>query len=111
MTQHRSRLTPAIALLALLAATPALPQTHRSTAPRTSSFSEIVRSFLPDFLTRLWNSTTGSDSGCGADPFGGHCGTAVSRLPLTSLSADSGCGIDPFGGHCSTATQTSTSDH
>jgi hypothetical protein len=101
MTQHRSRLTPAIALLALLAATPALPQAHRSTAPRTSSFSEIVRSFLPAFLTQLWNSTTGIDSGCGADPFGGHCAKAVARPPLPTVTGDSGCVIDPFG-RCAT---------
>jgi len=111
MTQHRSRLTPAIALLALLAATPALPQAHRSTAPPPSSFREFVRSFLPDFLSQLWDSATGSgDSGCGADPFGGHCsGIAVAHPPLTTVTGDLGCSADPYGGHCGTASQTSPS--
>jgi hypothetical protein len=104
MSQHRTRLTPAILVLALLAATPALPQTHRSAAPRTASFGEIVRGFLPDFLTRLWDSATPSgDSGCIADPYGGRCGTAVAHTPLTSVTGDSGCVIDPFG-RCATAT-------
>jgi hypothetical protein len=100
MSQHRTRLTPALLLLALLAATPALPQTHRSTAPRTASFGEIVRGFLPDFLTRLWDSATPSgDSGCGGDPYG-RCGAApaaVARPPLAAVSGDSGCVIDPYG--------------
>ncbi len=111
MSHHRPRLAPVVLLLALplVAATPALPQTHRSTAPRTASFGEIVRGFLPDFLTRLWDSATpGGDLGCSADPYG-RCGAApaaVARPPLTTVSGDSGCGGDPYGvGHCGAVVQ------
>jgi hypothetical protein len=97
MSQHRNRLTPALLALALLVATPALPQTHRSAAPRTASFSEVVRGFLPDFLTRLWDSATPSgDSGCIFDPYGAHC-AAAARPPLTTVKGDSGCILDPYG--------------
>jgi hypothetical protein len=109
MSQHRTRLTPAVVLVALLAATPALPQTHRSTAPRTASFGEIVRGFLPDFLTRLWDSATPSgDLGCVIDPYGrcSSASAAAARPPLTSVSGDLGCSADPYGGHCGAVAQT-----
>jgi hypothetical protein len=89
-----SRLTPAVLTLALLSATPALPQTHRGAAPRTTPVSEALRGFLPDFLVRLW-----SDEGCGLDPFG-RCrpeGTPAAQPGLTSVRAEEGCSIDPYG--------------
>jgi hypothetical protein len=109
MSQHRTRLTASLLLLALFAATPALPQAHRSTAPRTASFGEILRGFLPDFLTRLWDSATPSgDLGCVIDPFGGRCAAApVARPPLAAVSGDSGCVIDPYG-RCAPAPTTAT---
>jgi hypothetical protein len=95
-----SRLTPAVLALALLSATPALPQSHRGTASHTISFGEVVRGLLPDFVVRLW----WGDSGCSADPFGGSCrpatAPATTRLPLTSERGALGCEIDPYGTAC-----------
>ena len=96
--KHPARLTPAILVLALLAATPALPQAHRGAAPRSTSFGEALRGFLPDFMTRLW-----ADLGCGVDPFGGCrpiAATAAGTQPPTPAWAEAGCGSDPFGGNC-----------
>jgi len=117
-----SCLTPAILVLSLTAATPALPQDHRGAAPRTTSFGEALRSFLPDFVGRLWADLGcvvdpyGScrparmESGCGLDPYGAckPAGAPAAQPGFTSLSGDSGCVIDPFGGHCATQ---STSGH
>jgi hypothetical protein len=93
----RARLTPAIFALALLSAAPALPQSHRGAAPRSTSLAAAERGFLPDFLVRLWG-----DSGCVIDPFGGTCRPAATpsttaRPRVTSLRRDLGCEIDPFG--------------
>jgi hypothetical protein len=106
-----ARLTPAILILALLSVTPAFPQGQRSVAPRATSFSEIVRGFLPDFLTRLWDSATSSgDSGCIFDPYGDHCAAVTARPPLTTMSGDAGCDVDPFG-RCRSAVTPITGGH
>lgn len=86
--KHSTLLAPAILVVALLSAAPAFPQGQRSVAPGSTSVAQVMRSFLPDFITRLWD-----DLGCGSDPFG-RCGTAVARPPLTTVSGggDSGCG-------------------
>jgi hypothetical protein len=93
--QHPARLTPAVLVVALLCATPALPQAHRAAAPRSTSFGEVVRSFLPDFVIGLfWG-----DSGCGVDPYG-RCRPAAATPPLTTVTGETGCSADPYGGHC-----------
>jgi hypothetical protein len=89
--QHPARLTPTVLVVALLCATPALPQTHRGAAPRTTSFGEVVRGFLPDFVVRL-----SGDLGCSADPLG-SCRPDTAHA-LTTGTADSGCIADPSAG-------------
>jgi hypothetical protein len=92
-----SRLTPALVVFALLSASPVLPQTRPGAAPpRSASFVEALRGFLPEFLTRLWG-----EEGCGADPYGGACrqrGIApAARKSPTAVWAEEGCGLDPYG--------------
>jgi hypothetical protein len=96
---RHSRLTPALLVVALLSATPALPQGGRGAAPpRTASFGEVLRGFLPDFLTRLWGL---AEAGCQIDPYGGCRPSAA--LPTTSVRAELGCQVDPYGGCASQA--------
>ena len=108
--KHHSRLTPAILVLSLLAATPVFPQAHQGTAPRTTSFAEALHSFLPAFLGRMW-----ADLVCGLDPFG-TCDPARAqavrpgRPLLTALSGDLGCVIDPFG-KCASAASSTNAGH
>ncbi len=100
--QHAARLTPALLVVALLVATPALPQARRGAAPPpTISFAETLRSFVPGFLLRFWDAATpAGDSGCGVDPYGGHC--TATRPPVATVSGDSGCIADPYG-RCASA--------
>ena len=66
---RRSRLAPAFLVLALLAATPALPQRGRAAAPpRTASLGGALRGFLPNLLSRLLGY-----QGCGIDSYSGTC--------------------------------------
>jgi len=119
--QPPARLTPALLVLALLAASPALPQAHRGAPPRSTSFAEALRGFVPDFMARLWG-----DLGCVVDPFGG-CRTAArvelgcdvdpygrckpaTAPPLTSLRGDLGCDVDPFG-RCASAASPTNGSH
>jgi hypothetical protein len=100
MSRH-SRLVPAVLVLVLLSASPALPQTRRGGAPPSpASFAEALRELLPDFLTRLWGQ-------------GGAGRPAVSRPATpashTAIWADLGCDIDPYG-RCKTTSQ-QASDH
>jgi hypothetical protein len=92
-----SRLTPALLMLALLSASPALPQARRgAAAPRPTSLVEVLRGLLPDFLTRLWG-----EEGCGGDPYGTTCRPAAASpakpTSLTTVRAEEGCGVDPYG--------------
>jgi hypothetical protein len=98
-----SRLTPALLILALLFASPALPQARRgAAAPRPTSLVEALRGLLPDFLTHLW-----AEAGCGGDPYGTTCRPAAPSparpTALTTVQAEEGCGGDPFG-RCGTQT-------
>ena len=99
---RHSRLTPALLVVALLSATPALPQGGRGTAtPRTASFGEVLRGLLPDFLTRLWGL---AEAGCQLDPYGSCRPAAASPATPTSVRAGLGLGLDPYGGSTSQTT-------
>jgi hypothetical protein len=102
-----SRLASVVLVIAVVVASPALPQTNRHEAPPRTSFAEAIRGFLPTMLSRLLD-----DEGCGADPFG-ICRPAAVRpggkSSITSIRAEAGCDIDPFGGHCTVASQPSGS--
>jgi hypothetical protein len=87
---HRDRFAPALLVLALLAAAPAFSQARRSTAPPASALGSSLRSYLPDFVTRVW-----AELGCEIDSCGGACGSVAP-------TGDSGCDIDPYG-HCRAA--------
>jgi hypothetical protein len=85
------RLVPAVLVLALLSASPALPQVHRTAPPRSASLADTLRGFFADF-TQLWG-----DLGCGIDPFGRCHSTPSFTRPATSLHAEEGCSVDPYG--------------
>jgi hypothetical protein len=94
---HRSRLAPALLALALMSASPVLSQAGPGAATlRSTSFGEALRSFLPDFLVRLWG-----EEGCGLDPYGSALRqTAANRgssLPHQAIWAKEGCRLDPYG--------------
>jgi hypothetical protein len=98
-----SRLTYAVLFLAVVVASPALPQTGRGEGPRAISFGEALRGFVPSFLLQLWD-----DVGCSADPLGGVCrqvATPRIKQSLTVLRAEEGCGSDPLGGRCTSVPQ------
>ena len=93
-----SRLAPSLVAFALLSASPILSQARPGAAPpRTASFAEALRGFLPDFLVRLWG-----EEGCGADPYGAACrkapATLGARPSLKAMSSKEGCRLDPYGG-------------
>jgi hypothetical protein len=90
------RLFPALLVLVLLSASPALSQSRGAVPPSPISWSEALRSLLPDFVTRLW----GHGGGLG----GRQDGPAAGATSYTSIWADLGCDIDPYG-RCRTTPQ------
>jgi hypothetical protein len=101
---QRSRPFSAHLLLALLSASPALSQARPSApSPRPAPFVEALRSFLPDFLTRLFE---GGGSLAGRPGRADRPATSPKAASLHSSWADLGCSIDPYG-HCLNVTQQS----